>query len=138
GEKKRICILAEGGQQLRSDGDDLSVHVSSLNEWQALHAPGEMKNGIGGDQDCPATAGECQSNQAVAGDYKAGVLFRRDLNNAALPAQRGGNIEVALGIESQPLRAPQPAVKNRDRAVRIDTVNRVKARLCWPSHIQGA
>src|SRR5207245_11252110 len=104
-EKKRICVLAVRCQQLRSDGDDLSVHVSSLNEWQALHAPGEMKNGSGSDQDCPAAAGECQSNQAVAGDYQAGTFFWRDLNNAALAAQRGRNVKVSLGVESQPLRS---------------------------------
>jgi len=41
-------------QQLRSDGDDLSVHVSSLNESKALHAPGEMENSVGSDQHRPA------------------------------------------------------------------------------------
>src|SRR5579859_1449067 len=97
-----------------------------------------MKNGIGGDQDCPAAAGECQSNQAMAGDYQAGVLIWRDLNNAALAAQRARNVEISLGIESQPLRSPQAAVKNRDRTVRIDAVNRVKARLRRAGHVQSA
>ena len=63
GEEERVRVLAERSQQLRSDGDDLSVHVSSLNERKALHAPGEMENGVGGDQHCSASPRECQPNQ---------------------------------------------------------------------------
>ncbi len=86
GEEKRVRVLAERSQQLRSNGDDLSVHVSSLNERKALHAPRKMENGIGGDQHCAASPGECQPNQAVSGNCQAGVLIWRDFYNAALAA----------------------------------------------------
>ena len=84
GEEERVRVLAEGCQQLRSDGNDLSVHVSSLNERKALHAPCEMENGIGGDQHRAASPGKCQPNQAMSGNHQAGALLRGNLHNAAL------------------------------------------------------
>jgi len=86
GKEERVRVLAERSQQFRSDGDDLSVHVSSLNERKALHAPGEMENSVGGDQDRCAIPRECQPNQTVSGDDKTGMFLWSDFHNTALAA----------------------------------------------------
>src|SRR5690242_11647328 len=109
-----------------------------LNEWQPLHAPRKMENGVCSDQHRPASPGECQPNQAVSGDCKAGVLVRRDLYNAALAAQRRCDVEISLGIESQALRPPESAIEDRDCAMRINAVNCVKAGVRRTCDVQRA
>ncbi len=45
GEEKRIGVLAERGEQFRTDGDDLGVHDKSLNDGVAGGGPSGLRSG---------------------------------------------------------------------------------------------
>ncbi len=84
GEKERVRVLPVRCQQLRANGNDLSVHLSSLNERQAPDVPGKMENRIRGDQHCAGGMRKRQANQVVSGNHQAGLLLFGDSDNAAL------------------------------------------------------
>src|SRR5260370_28105659 len=94
--------------------------TSSLNERKGPYAPGEMKNGIRGGQNCASGAGKSQSHQTLTSYGKRSLFIRRDFYNPALSRQGRRYVEVSLSVKSQTLRPSEPAIKDGDGTVRID------------------
>ena len=69
---------------------------------------------------------EGQAHQALAGDFKIGIAFGRDLDDAALAGERSGDIHIAVDIESQSLWTSEAAIEDGDGSVRINFVNGVE------------
>src|SRR5258708_7643025 len=110
--------------------------TSSLNEWKGPYAPGEMKNGIRGGQNCASGAGKRQPNQTLTSYSERSLFVWRDFYNAALACQGRSHIKVSLSVKSQALRTPESLIKDGHSAVRIHRINRVKTGSGWPGHVQ--
>src|ERR1700734_3329361 len=103
---------------------------------QPLNVPGEMMHCVSGGQNHAASRGESQPHETMPRNFQTGGSLRGDLNNAALARERGGDVQVAVCVESQALRASQTAEKFVNRSLRIDSVHAVKARRGWPGNEQ--
>lgn len=89
---------------------------------------------VGGSQNYTAPGSEGQADQAVAGDFQAGVAFRSDLHDPALAGEGGRHVQISGGVKRQALGAPQAAKKFVNRSLRIDSVHAIKARRGGPGH----
>src|ERR1039457_1225279 len=87
---------------------------------------------VGGGFCCLARS-EGQSDQALAGDFEVGLALGSDLHDAALSAERSGDIDIALDIQRQPLRTPETAVEHGHGSVGADLINAVEAGSAGPS-----
>src|ERR1019366_10484060 len=103
-----------------------STDHSLRQQWQSLNVPRNVVDGAVGRQDGRLARSERQSDQALAGDFEAGLALRSDLHNAAFSGERGGDIDIALDIKSQALRTSQTTVEHGHGAVRIDFVDAVE------------
>jgi len=70
-----------------------------------------MHRAVGGE-DGRLARSECQSDQALAGDFKICFALRSDLYDAAFAAERRSNVNIAFNVERQALRTPKAAVKH--------------------------
>src|SRR6185437_10082302 len=103
---------------------------------QALNIPRQMEHCGVGCQNRRAPGSEAQPDEILSGNTQAGLLVGRDAHNAALARERGGDVEIAAGVESHPLRSSQAAEKYSAVAVRIDSVDGIVARRCRARDIQ--
>ena len=90
---------------------------------QALNIPGKMMDGAGGGENYGASRSEGQADQALAGDFEIGLAVGCDLHDAARAGERSGDVEIAIDVEGQSLRASQAFVERAHRAVGIDFVD---------------
>src|SRR5271167_667942 len=82
-------------------------------------------HGFCGGENYRSSWGEGQAYQALARDFEIGQAVRRNLNNAARAGERSRDIQVAVRVEGQSLRAPQAFVECADGSIGIDFVDAV-------------
>src|SRR6266436_974982 len=99
---------------------------SLRHQRQSLNIPRNVVDGAVGGEDRRLAGSEGQSNQALAGDLEVGLALRSDFDDAAFSGERGGDIDIALDIKSQTLRASQTAVEHRHSSMWVDFVNAVE------------
>jgi len=87
--------------------------------------------GVGG-QGCAAVVEEAEAYQVVAGYGKfggggVGLGGVPDADDAAVAVERGGDLEVVVGVEGHALGAAEAAVEDRGVAVGVDGVDALVA-----------
>src|SRR5580693_3369174 len=98
---------------------------------QALDVPGKMMHGTAagyrfrGGENYGASGCEGEAYQTLAGDFEIGQTVGCDLDDAARAGERRRDIQVAVHVEGQSLRAAQAFVERADGSVGIDFVNAV-------------
>src|ERR1035437_10821634 len=90
----------------------------------------------GGGQHGRGSAGERQSNQILPRYDQRCLAIACNPHDAPAAAERSRDIEVAVNVDRQSLRAPESAVEDAHGAVRIDLLNGIEARRCRAGDIQ--
>ncbi len=85
-------------------------------------------NRVRGSQNNAASWSESQSYEPMPCNFQSRAALRCDFHNAAPARKRRRNVQIAVDVESQALRASQAAEELMNRALRIDSVNTVKTR----------
>src|SRR6185437_531306 len=106
---------------LRKDGPPTFL----LDQRPAGDAEVEVIEGAASRKRGAAVVEEAEADEVVAGDEElGGGAVRRDADDAAAALQRGRDVDVAVGIEREALRAAEALVEDAGVAVRCDRVDR--------------
>src|SRR5215471_14070346 len=97
-----------------------------------------MMDGACGCEDDGASRGEGESDQTLAGDFQSRFSFGSDLHDAAFACHRRSDVEIALYVEGQALRAAQSFIERAHGAMGIDTVDAIEAGGCGSGDEQVA
>jgi len=93
----------------------------------ALNAQVDMEDrGIAGQRS--ATVFEkAKPDQVVAADQQLSVALRVDLDDATLSLERGGHVEIVVGVQRHALRTAEAAVEDGGVSVGVDRVDTLVA-----------
>src|SRR5438270_5067431 len=84
-----------------------------------------MVNTARGGENHGASRREREAHQPLSGNFKIRQTVGRDLHDAARAGERRRNVEIAIHVESQPLRSSQSFIESANRSVGIDLVHAV-------------
>src|SRR5690242_13716240 len=132
----RKALLAIG--ELRTENWELRTGFLRFlrQQWLTLNIPGKMVDGVAGGQDSGAAGSKGEPDQALTGDFEGGLRIRCQLDDAALAAQGGGGVEIAVHVEGQALRTSQATIEDSHCAVRVNPIDGIKARGSRSGHEQ--
>src|ERR1700739_4225102 len=100
--------------------------MSLRQQGQSLNIPGQMVDRAGGGQDDGLSGSECKADQIVSGNFNTRLGVGGDSHNATLAVLRRGDVEIAVNVKSESLRAAQAAEEICDRTVAVDPVDRIE------------